>query len=1552
MLFLITLYNDFIHNAHRFLNQEFKNKRIKLMFSRSKSIRENPAYRIWCAFLTFFISVNLILPSGIAYAQLIPSPMIQLPAVGTMLNPSAGYVPLLLKGVTINPDNPLELNFIIDTGDTKLEGEALRDESLKVIKYFFAALTVPQDDMWVNLSPYEADRIVPEVFGQTEMGRDMLAQDYLLKQLTASLMFPDEKVGKEFWGRVYSKAQQLYGRTDLPFNTFNKVWIMPKKAVVYESGKSAFMTEGNMEVMLEKDYLAMKENVDNTAFGMASLSVEQVNQTDDLTAQMVREVLLPEIEKEVNEGKTFANLRQIYASMVMAWWYKQALKQSLLGQVYVNKNKIVGVDLEDKTEKEKIYQQYLDAFKKGAYNFIKEEYDPAKQQMIPRKYYSGGVSAVGKRLDRAVVRLPGNVRSVRTSMGKVGNQIVAKVGVVEAGGKATPQNIAAANIRSAENPIQPPPASSPVDAEELKKFIGREWTYSFELLTDIDYFLDLKKQYPQDTQIIAVFLAKLNNTLEVKDKVREVIVKGLGGLRSFANADEKDSVLYKIETIAENPVEPGSLREAAVFAVKALEKSITASSAVNGESVEDLITRLNSKEKTSRLNAIRELAIFDNNSAIELLSDRLGLELDPEVREAIFNAMDVIEGVSARPASSLLSKQHREELNKIVQPILQDKIQSIALRLEELIRQYFEVVDKETRKRIETSISVLIDDVNKFERVPVEELSVATQINDLDRFIQSPDFQSYLGKAEEVILNGRYTGRFLFAGAATRFGGPLYFIDLWQVASQEGKAKEKDGFYPLGMGPRQLIAYRMAIEQLARSKNQDVAKVLAKQKLIIHTNQEVHDQILEDFKNNNFYGFQPEHIFFIIQPALTGFRLENGQLVLDENTKAMPYGHGYNLMQLAQDDVAVQIDREGNLKSFTGQVLSQLTDDTIIVSHRINDLTKFLSTEVIGLDTLAYRLYLHDSGKNFVGELVGNPNKQKGGNVLQYFHQGQPKRFLIETLSTKGVPALDSLVEKAGKDGAPYNSFRVSNMVGQLKEIFGKMDLPYNLRFKDGYLYAELVTGDMSQLEEVDADFFLKAGEVIHDFKEIKNLDDALVYIRKQDQELMISQISDEELRLRLDRLALFGDTTKNLIKEMVDQYNAKGFRDLSDVNFYRNSLKPGDSPQARQALEEFKNMIEVRLELIRQIELSSSPIGDETGKVEAIESKTIARVLNPDEILKLAPQEEIREEYKQPVYILPGNAEPEAEITLISVGDLAKSSNRAKENIFKAGKADFYLIDQIGNILPLKNNVEVVLGRVSAANKEREHPFLWTSLSIRPSHMSITMNGSQLMIRNTTNLDRYGMGINVSFAPVSGSAFIDGSSSASSAISDVKTLLVLDTVSLPVIKALQNKGFRFEVRRYAEFMRTMDIFSSNISGIVAPAGLVESEGQDWQKSAPGVPLIGVRSGDSVESIMTRIEQEALVPVGASSAVREEGTSAAKKGGIDFNPDLLDLQIKRDGNGVPLPVQMQPISIIESQIQGIIPVIINITPITNLPMTLGFNDTGDLLAVKEDEMIF
>jgi hypothetical protein len=326
------------------------------------------------AVIVAFMSTSVHIP---AQAQ-----SLHLPPIGAMVHLSPQFNPAYLKGIVIHPENALKFDFIIYKGDDELTEQQKKDEYQKLIKYFLASLAIPDEDQWVNLSPYEKDRIIKDDFGKTEMGRDLLSQDYLLKQITSSLIYPEDNLGKKFWDKVYSTAQEQYGTTNIPVNTFNKVWIVPDDAMIYEKGNTAYVLKNHLRVMMEEDYLSLQKHA-----GIQSVP----QKTNNIGSKIVKEIVLPELEKEVNEGKNFANLRQVFSGMVLAAWYKRALKESLLSKIYADQSKVKGVD-QDPANNEAIYQQYLKAYKKGVFNFIKEDVNKYTNETIPRKYFSGGVN--------------------------------------------------------------------------------------------------------------------------------------------------------------------------------------------------------------------------------------------------------------------------------------------------------------------------------------------------------------------------------------------------------------------------------------------------------------------------------------------------------------------------------------------------------------------------------------------------------------------------------------------------------------------------------------------------------------------------------------------------------------------------------------------------------------------------------------------------------------------------------------------------------------------------------------------------------------------------------------------------------------------------------------------------------------------------------------------------------------------------------------------------------------------------------------------------------
>jgi hypothetical protein len=117
-----------------------------------------------------------------------------LPPPGTRVPFSPSYAPPIFRGIQIHTQNPFVIDFILDSGDARLVLSDLHDVCTRLTQYFLTALTVPDDQLWVNLSPYEKGHVIPAVLAKTQMGVDLLAQDYILKQVTSTALYPESPV--------------------------------------------------------------------------------------------------------------------------------------------------------------------------------------------------------------------------------------------------------------------------------------------------------------------------------------------------------------------------------------------------------------------------------------------------------------------------------------------------------------------------------------------------------------------------------------------------------------------------------------------------------------------------------------------------------------------------------------------------------------------------------------------------------------------------------------------------------------------------------------------------------------------------------------------------------------------------------------------------------------------------------------------------------------------------------------------------------------------------------------------------------------------------------------------------------------------------------------------------------------------------------------------------------------------------------------------------------------------------------------------------------------
>lgn len=320
-----------------------------------------------------------------------------LPPPDKVLSATPTFDMPVLRGARINRQDILELDLIVHEGSAEQEQDALRGEVYKLARYFLTALTIPEEDLWVNLSPYEGDRIMPEALAMTDMGRELLGQDYHLKQFCASALFPERNPGRDFWAAVFHGTRESFGTANLPLNSFNKFWAVPDEAVVEQSGDMAWIVASSLRAMLDVDRTALSANLDNQDLGMKSLAEDSKDGIAKLMAEAAARLLLPTIERELNEGRSFAPLRQIYSALIIANWFKQTLCENQVTRQLADCFRVAGLRLGDDSAQARVYELYRDAAHRGVFSYIKSWVDPHSGESWVSKMHGGGFSARGVR---------------------------------------------------------------------------------------------------------------------------------------------------------------------------------------------------------------------------------------------------------------------------------------------------------------------------------------------------------------------------------------------------------------------------------------------------------------------------------------------------------------------------------------------------------------------------------------------------------------------------------------------------------------------------------------------------------------------------------------------------------------------------------------------------------------------------------------------------------------------------------------------------------------------------------------------------------------------------------------------------------------------------------------------------------------------------------------------------------------------------------------------------------------------------------------------------
>ena len=172
---------------------------------------------------------------------------------------------------------------------------------------------------------------------------------------------------------------------------------MPGEVIIRESEDSSYIYKANLKVMLEEDYLkspgrqVTKSPENGSGYLFQDPRMKELNK---YSTQLIRELILPKLTQEINTSKKYAQLRQVFFSLILSRWFKDKFR----GKPGQYSNLIDSHNLDNLTSKEPwskdhYFNEYKKSFQQGEYN-LKEQITTPTGQLI-RSYVSGGTDMTG-----------------------------------------------------------------------------------------------------------------------------------------------------------------------------------------------------------------------------------------------------------------------------------------------------------------------------------------------------------------------------------------------------------------------------------------------------------------------------------------------------------------------------------------------------------------------------------------------------------------------------------------------------------------------------------------------------------------------------------------------------------------------------------------------------------------------------------------------------------------------------------------------------------------------------------------------------------------------------------------------------------------------------------------------------------------------------------------------------------------------------------------------------------------------------------------------------
>ena len=178
------------------------------------------------------------------------------------------FTSIRLNYISVSPDDSGGVNFDLGLKAKKAEGTSpgidVINSTLIGATAFMTGLAIPSDKFWVNLNPWEPDRIIDEQLSRSDVGRIMLEADLQMKKDICNYENPcTNEVGVALSSLRDEKHEILVRQCmnkfpgeiedvkNIVFRPVTRYWIVPDSVYAYSNGTQIYIINATLAIQSE-----------------------------------------------------------------------------------------------------------------------------------------------------------------------------------------------------------------------------------------------------------------------------------------------------------------------------------------------------------------------------------------------------------------------------------------------------------------------------------------------------------------------------------------------------------------------------------------------------------------------------------------------------------------------------------------------------------------------------------------------------------------------------------------------------------------------------------------------------------------------------------------------------------------------------------------------------------------------------------------------------------------------------------------------------------------------------------------------------------------------------------------------------------------------------------------------------------------------------------------------------------------------------------------------------------------------------------------------------